>query len=96
METLLDIGTWCGSYLLCRPPHNKNSDGELLSGFKQSLLSWQKTGCFIRTATRARERQRRGKKTKKKKPRKKRFQNEQDEQVSSKETKGKKSLKDTV
>lgn len=64
-----------------------------MSGFKQSLLSWQKRGYFVQTATGAREIHRRGNKAEKKQIRKNRFQNERDEQVSSKETKGKKTLK---
>lgn len=65
METLSHVRTWRGSYLLCRPPHNKDSDGELLSCFEQSLLSRQKRECFVRTATRQAKGIRGGKKLKK-------------------------------
>lgn len=89
METLSHIRTWHGSYLLCRPPHNKDSDGELLSGFEQSLFSWQKKGVFRMDSHQGKEGKDFGGGKKAKKKNQNRFQSEQDEQVSGKEIKGK-------
>lgn len=44
MEKLSDSHPWCGSHLLCRPTHNRDRDGRLLSASEKSSFSDRKGG----------------------------------------------------